>query len=46
MCVCVCRKKDLSCDLYSIPAATAELGLLLIDVGKLEEAEKRFEEAK
>lgn len=47
VCVCYCRKKELKTDLYCLPAALAELGLVHLDSGAdLEEAERAFEEAR
>ena len=42
----VCRGAELQHDHYAAAAASMELGLLLLDLGNLEEAEKVLEQTK
>ena len=41
-----CRADALEHDLYTVPAASAELGLLYITTGRLEEAQKYLDGAR
>ena len=40
------RANELHYDTYTVPAASAELGLLYIEMGRIKEAEKRLEAAR